>query len=53
MAAELTLLLHLPYWVSAAWVGAGEAAVMATGGAALFVLVKRYGDSFGLRRPAA
>ena len=53
VAAELALLQHLPYWVSAAWVAAGEAAVMATGGAALFMIVKRYGDSFGLRRPAA
>ena len=53
VAAELALLQHLPYWVSAAWVAAGEAAVMATGGALLFVIVKRYCDSFGLRRPAA
>ena len=53
VAAELTLLQHLPYWVSAAWVAAGEAAVMATGGAALLVLVKRRGDMFGLTRPAA
>lgn len=52
VAAELALLQQLPYWVSAAWVGAGEAAVMATGGAALFVIVRRYGESFGLRGPA-
>jgi uncharacterized membrane protein len=53
VAAELTLLLHLPYWVSAAWVAAGEAAVMATGGAALVVLIKRHGDMFGLTGPTA
>ena len=53
VAAELALLQHLPYWVSAAWVAAGEAAVMATGGAALFVLVKRHGDMLGLNGRAA
>jgi uncharacterized membrane protein len=53
VAAELTLLLHLPYWVSAAWVAAGEAAVMATGGALLLVLIKRHAALFGLTLPAA
>jgi len=53
VAAELTLLLHLPYWVSAAWVAAGEAAVMATGAALLLVLIKRHAALFGLTLPAA
>ncbi len=53
VAAMLALVLELPFWASAVWVAAGEAAVMATGGAALLVLIKRRGDMFGLTRPAA
>ena len=53
VGAMLALVLELPFWASAVWVAAGEAAVMATGGAALLVLVKRRGDLFGLTRPAA
>jgi len=53
VGAMLALVLELPFWASAAWVAAGEAAVMATGGAALLVLVKRRGDMFGLIRSAA
>jgi uncharacterized membrane protein len=53
VGAMLALVLELPVWASAAWVAAGEAAVMATGGAALLVLVKRRGDMFGLTLPAA
>ncbi len=52
VGAMLALVLELPFWASAVWVAAGEAAVMATGGAALLVLVKRRGDMFGLTRPA-
>jgi len=48
VAALLAVLLDLPFWASAVWVAAGEAAVMATGGAALLVLVRRRGDMFGL-----
>jgi uncharacterized membrane protein len=53
VGAMLALVLELPFWASAVWVAAGEAAVMATGGAALLVLVKRRGDMFGLIRSAA
>jgi uncharacterized membrane protein len=53
VGAMLALVLELPFWASAVWVAAGEAAVMATGGAALLVLVKRRGELFGLTRPAA
>jgi uncharacterized membrane protein len=53
VGAMLALVLELPFWASAVWVAAGEAAVMATGGAALLVLVKRRGEMFGLTRPAA
>jgi len=53
VGAMLALVLELPFWASAVWVAAGEAAVMATGGAALLVLVQRRGDTFGLTRPAA
>jgi uncharacterized membrane protein len=53
VAAMLAVVLELPFWASAVWVAAGEAAVMATAGAALLVLVKRRGDAFGLPRPAA
>jgi len=53
VGAMLALVLELPFWASAVWVATGEAAVMATGGAALLVLVKRRGDMFGLTRPAA
>ena len=53
VGAMLALVLELPFWASAVWVAAGEAAVMATGGAALLVLVKRRGDMFGLTRSAA
>ncbi|MBM3147086.1 MAG: QueT transporter family protein [Actinobacteria bacterium] len=50
---ELALVLDLPYWPSVAFVALGEAAVMATIGAALLVVVRRYGDVLGLkpRRP--
>ena len=46
VGAMLALVLELPFWASAAWVAAGEAVVMATGGAALLVLVRRRGDMF-------
>ena len=53
VGAMLALVLELPFWASAVWVAAGEAAVMATAGAALLVLVRRRGDMFGLTLPAA
>lgn len=48
VAAMLALLLDLPYWASVAWVALGEAAVMATAGAALLVLVRRRGALLGI-----
>ena len=53
VAAMLALLLRLPYWASAAWVGLGEAAVLFTAGLALLFVVRRHRDLFGIMRPAA
>jgi uncharacterized membrane protein len=53
VAAELALVLDLPYWPSALWVGIGEAAVLFTLGLALFLAVRRRRELFGLTRPAA
>jgi uncharacterized membrane protein len=53
VAAELALVLALPYWASALWVGIGEAAVLFTLGLALFFVVRRHREVFGLTRPAA
>ena len=53
VAAMLALVLGLPYWASAAWVGVGEAAVLFTAGLALFYVVRRHRDLFGIPRPAA
>lgn len=53
VAAMLALVLDLPYWASALWVGFGEAAVLFTLGLALLVAVRRHRELFGLTRPAA
>ena len=53
VAAMLALILDLPYWASALWVGIGEAAVLFTLGLALFYAVRRHRELFGLTRPAA
>jgi len=53
VAAMLTIMLDLPYWASALWVGIGEAAVLFTLGLALLLVVRRRRDLFGLTRPAA
>jgi uncharacterized membrane protein len=53
VAAMLALVLDLPYWASALWVGLGEAAVLFTLGLALFLAVRRHRELFGLTRPAA
>lgn len=53
VAAMLALLLDLPYWASAAWVGLGEAVVMATAGLGLLLVVRSRRDLFGITRPAA
>jgi uncharacterized membrane protein len=53
VAAMLTVMLDLPYWASALWVGIGEAAVLFTLGLALLLVVRRRRDLFGLTRPAA
>ena len=52
VAAMLALLLDLPYWASAVWVGIGEAAVLFTLGLALLLVVRRRRDLFGFTRPA-
>ena len=52
VAAMLALLLDLPYWASAVWVGIGEAAVVFTLGLALLLVVRRRRDLFGFTRPA-
>jgi uncharacterized membrane protein len=54
VAAELSLVLHLPYWPSAGFVALGEATVLATAGAVLFTVVRRHAPALGLqprRRP--
>lgn len=53
VAAELALVLALPYWASALWVGIGEAAVLFTLGLALLLLARRRRDLFGMTRPVA
>lgn len=53
VAAMLALILDLPYWASALWVGAGEAAVLFTLGLALLLVVRRRSEVFGFTRPAA
>lgn len=53
VAAMLALVLGLPYWASALWVGIGEAAVLFTLGLALLLVVRRHRELFGLTRPAA
>ena len=52
VAAMLALILDLPYWASAVWVGLGEAAVLFTLGLALLFVVGRHRELFGLTRPA-
>ena len=52
VAAMLAIILDLPYWASALWVGIGEAAVLFTLGLALFFAVRRHRELFGLTRPA-
>ena len=53
VAAMLALVLDLPYWASALWVGIGEATVLFTLGLALLLVVRRRRELFGLTRPAA
>jgi uncharacterized membrane protein len=52
VAAMLAVVLDLPFWASAVWVAAGEAAVMASAGAALLIVLRRRGELLGIRRPA-
>jgi uncharacterized membrane protein len=52
VAAMLALVLDLPYWASAVWVGVGEAAVLFTLGLALLLAVRRRRELFGFTRPA-
>ena len=53
VAAMLALILDLPYWASAVWVGIGEAAVLFTLGLALLLVVRAHREVFGFTRPAA
>lgn len=48
VAAELTLVLRLPYWPSVGFVALGEAAVLATVGAVLFASIRRHAPALGL-----
>ena len=50
VAAELALVLDLPYWPSAGLVALGEGVVMASAGAVMFGLARRYGTLLGLQR---
>ncbi len=52
VAAMLAVVLDLPFWASAVWVSAGEAAVMASAGALLLLLIRRRGELLGIRGPA-
>ncbi len=47
VGAELTLVLHLPFWASVGFVALGETVVMSTGGLLLLVLARRYPAGFG------
>jgi uncharacterized membrane protein len=49
VAAELTIVLHLPYWPSVGFVALGEAVVLGTIGAVLFSLARRHAIALGLR----
>jgi uncharacterized membrane protein len=55
VGAELTLILHLPFWLNVALVGLGEGVVLFTGGLAVVYLIRTHGPAFGLdaalRRP--
>lgn len=50
VALMLNVLMKLPYWLSAGWVAAGEAAVMASAGVALLFMVKRRPEAFAFAR---
>lgn len=56
VAAELALVLGLPFWLSVGTVGLGEAVVLFTGGLAVMQLIRLHGSAFGLdtamRRPS-
>jgi uncharacterized membrane protein len=49
VAAELTLLQGLPYWLSVGFVALGEATVLATVGAVLFTATRRHAPALGLQ----
>ena len=51
VAAELAIVLGLPFWASVGFVSLGEAVVMFTGGLVVLSLIRSHGASFGL--PAA
>lgn len=49
VAAELRLVLHLPYWPSVGFVALGEATVMATLGVMLFTVARLHAPALGLQ----
>jgi uncharacterized membrane protein len=49
VAAELRLMLHLPYWPSVGFVALGEATVMASVGVVLFTVARRHAPVLGLQ----
>ena len=55
VGAELTLILHLPFWLNVGLVGLGEGVVLFTGGLAVVYVIRSHGPAFGLdtamRRP--
>ncbi len=53
VATMLAVVLDLPFWASVVWVSAGEAAVMASIGAALLYALKRREHLFGAIKPTA
>ena len=52
VAAMLAFAAGLPFWASVVWVSSGEAAVMASAGALLLLLIRRRGEAFGVSRTA-
>jgi uncharacterized membrane protein len=48
VAAELTLVLRLPYWPSVGFVALGEATVLATVGAVLLTVARSHAPALGL-----
>lgn len=52
VAAELTVVLGLPFWASVGFVSLGEAVVLGTGGLVVLTLIRTHGNALGLPAPA-